>query len=197
MKKFLAILASLVVVNVYGATTVPSGEIVFVTSNGGGSNPVLDVGGLTRVGTGFYGQLYVGLDGNNLQKVGTAIEFNTGGAALGFIAAPTTVAWNTPLGGTTMPVGGQGGVYVLRAWSGVGGSTFETASVTVGAKVGSTSPFAITEFGGVKADLSVSSAFPFANQHGSLILSTVAVPEPTTVALGLFGAAGLLFRRRK
>ena len=197
MKKLLAILASLVVASEQAAT--PTGEIIFVTSNGGASNPVLDVVGTTRVGTGFYGQLYVGLDANNLQKVGSAVQFATGGAALGFLAAsPSTVSWTSPLNSTTLPTADQAGVYVLRAWSGTVGSTFETASATVGAKIGSSTAFGIAQFGGLKADGSGSSSFPFANQHAGFTLSTVAaVPEPATLALGLFGAAGLLFRRRK
>ena len=195
MKKLLTVLATLVVLNTYA---VPRGEIIFVTSNPGSSNFALDVDGTTRLGTGFYGQLYVGVAANDLQKVGSAVQFNTGGAALGFIAAsPSTVFWNTPLNGTTMPVGDQAGFYVLRAWSGSVGSTFESASATVGAKVGSSTAFNVSQFGGITSGEGTSSAFPFANQHGSFQLSTVAVPEPATLALGLFGAAGLLFRRRK
>lgn len=188
-------LAALLVVS---AQATPRGEIIFVTSNAGSSNFALDVDGTTRLGAGFFGQLYVGVDANNLQKVGSAVEFATGGAALGFIAAsPSTVSWNTPLNSTTMPVGDQAGVYVLRAWSGTTGSTFESASVTAGAKTGSSTAFNVSAFGGIRADEGTSSAFPFANQHASFQLSTVAVPEPATLALGIFGAAGLLFRRRK
>lgn len=189
-------IACLAVVN---AHAVPRGEIIFVTSNGGASNFVLDVDGTTKVGTGFFGQLYVGLTSGDLQKVGSAVEFATGGAALGFIAAsPSTVSWNSPLNGSTMPVGDQAGVYVLRAWSGTTGSTFESASTTAGSKVGSSAVVNISQFGGVTTSEGTSSAFPFANQHATFTLSTVAaVPEPATLALGLFGAAGLLFRRRK
>ena len=189
-------IACLAVVNAHAA--VPRGEIIFVTSNQGSSNFILDVDGTTKVGTGFFGQLYVGVNSVNLQKVGSAVEFGTGGAALGFIAAsPSTVSWNTPLNGTTMPVGDGAGVYVLRAWSGAGGSTFESASTTVGAKIGSSTAFNVLQFGGVTANDGTSSAFPFANQHAGFTLSTVAVPEPATLALGLFGAAGLFIRRRK
>ena len=196
MKKLLTVLATLVVLNTYAA--VPRGEIIFVTANGLSSNFALDVDGTTRLGTGFYGQLYVGVAADNLQKVGSAVQFNTGGAALGFIAASdSTVFWNTPLNGTTMPVGDQAGFYALRAWSGSVGSTFESASATLGAKIGSSTATNVSQFGGITSSEGGSSSFPFANAHLSFQLSTVAVPEPATLALGLFGAAGLLFRRRK
>lgn len=196
MKKLIAICALAVASMTLSAAT-PKGEIIFVTSNGGGSNPVFDVGGSTPLGTGFYGQLYIGLDANNLQKVGSAVEFATGGAAAGFIAASATVSWNATESGTTMPVGDQAGVYLFRAWSGTVGSTYETASATVGAKIGSSAATSIAGFGGVNTGGNPSSNFPFANVHSSFTLSTVAVPEPATIALGLFGAAGLLIRRRK
>lgn len=197
MKRILALITVLLCALAADAAT-PKGEIIFVTESGGAANPVFDVNGTTRLGAGFWGQLYVGLDANNLQKVGVATEFNTGGANLGYLVGnPSTVGWNATESGTTMPVGDQAGVYVLRAWSGVSGSTFETASVTVGQKFGSSSPLSVSAFGGVKSNGDPSSSFPFANQHASFTLSTVAVPEPATLALGLFSAAGLLFRRRK
>jgi len=197
MKKLLTVLATLVVLNTYAQLAVPRGEIVFVTPNSASSNFALDVDGTTRLGTGFYGQLYVGVAADNLQKVGSAVQFNTGGAALGFIAASdSTVFWNTPLNGTTMPVGDQAGFYALRAWSGSVGSTFESASATLGAKIGS-STATNAVFGGITSSGGFSSSFPLANAHLSFQLSTVAVPEPATLALGLFGAAGMLFRRRK
>lgn len=197
MKKIASLLILAFMSVALQAALTPRGEIVFVTDDGGSGNPVFDVNGTTRLGSGFYGQLYVGLAANSLQAVGSAIEFGTGGAGLGFLAAPATVFWNSPLNATTMPVGDQAGVYVLRAWSGSAGSTFESASSTVGAKVGSSTVQNVTGFGGVNASGNPSGNFAFANTHASFSLSTVAVPEPTTLALGLFGAAGLLIRRRK
>ena len=192
MKKILLALFAAASVSVQAAS--PVGQIIFVTSNGGASNPVFDVGG-GLAGSSIFGQLYVGLDANNLQKVGSALNFATGGANPGFIAASSTVTWNQTVSTTTMPVGDQAGVYVFRAWSGA--SNFETAATTVGAKIGSSATTSITAFGGVNAGGNPSSNFAFANLHNSFTLSTVAVPEPATIALGLFGAAGLIFRRRK
>lgn len=189
MKKALLLLACVVALSAQSAQT-PAGQIFFVTSNSG-SNPVFDVNGATPLGTGFYGQLYVGLTAGSLQAVGTPLQFSVNSAGAGFIADPSTgVTWAQTLNSTTMPVGGQSGVYVLRAWAGSAGSTFETASIT-----GSSAVTSVTAFGGVDSTGSPVFSFPVANTHASFALS--AVPEPATVALGLFGAAGLLFRRRK
>jgi len=159
---------------------------------------VLDVDGSTRVGSGFWGQLYVGVNSGSLQKVGGPLEFASNSAGLGFIADPGTgVVWAQTVNSTTMPIGGGAGGYVLRAWSGGVGSTFETASVTVGAKVGSSAFTSVPAFGGNDALNTPTSNFPISNTHGGFQLSTVAVPEPATIALGLFGAAGLFIRRRK
>ena len=186
MKKALVLIASLLAFSVQAT---PNGQMFFVTANGGSSNPVFDSDGTTRLGTGFFGQLYVGVDANNLQKVGSALEFSVNNAGLGFIAdSGTGVTWLQTVNSTTMPVGGQPGGYVLRAWQGASGSTFETAL-----KTGSSSFVSIPAFGGNDTGNSPTANFPIANLHSSFAL----VPEPATVALGLFGAAGMLFRRRK
>jgi hypothetical protein len=199
MKTLIASLALVLVVAAQAAA--PNGQIFFVTSNTGnasGSNPVLDVDGTTKLGTGFYGQLYVGLNSGSLQAVGSPLQFSVNSAGLGFIADPSTgVTWLQTVNSTTMPVGGQAGGYVFRAWSGGVGSTFESASATVGAKVGSSAFTSVSAFGGNDTGGSPTSNFPLANTHAGFQLSTVAVPEPATIALGLFGAAGLLIRRRK
>ena len=187
MKNALLLLFCAAAVSVQSAQT-PAGQIFFVTSNAG-SNPVFDVNGTTPLGTGFFGQLYVGSTAGSLQAVGTPLQFSVNNAGAGFIADPSTgVTWAQTLNSTSMPVGGQAGVYVLRAWAGSVGSTFETASVT-----GSSAATSVASFGGVDGTGTPVFNFPIANGHASFAL----VPEPATMALGLFGAAGLLFRRRK
>lgn len=91
---------------------------------------------------------------------------------------------------TSATIGGGGaGFYQMRAW--VGGATFDDAANT---KVGSSAVTALT-FGGTPLPPGGAALAPTdLNLHASF---AVAVPEPATLALGLFGAAGLLFRRRK
>jgi hypothetical protein len=176
----------------------PSGQITFVTDNGSSSNFVLDTDNSTRLtGSGFWGQLYVGLDIASIQAVGVATEFGANGAGAGFLVGnPVGVTWSGTVNSVAMPVGDQSGVYVLRAWAGAVGSTYENAlvrgqsgvvnNVLVGNQV---------TFGGIKPNGDPAGSFAFSNAHGSFALA--AVPEPATIALGIFGAAGLLIRRRK
>ncbi|MGV3772054.1 MAG: PEP-CTERM sorting domain-containing protein [Verrucomicrobiales bacterium] len=69
---------------------------------------------------------------------------------------------------------------VFRAYE---GSSFETASVK-----GETAPFSVILGGGL---------LPAANLDALTGQSLTLVPEPSTIALGVLGAAALLFRRRK
>ena len=92
----------------------------------------------------------------------------------------------SPASGT---IGGGPGFYQMRAWT--GGATFADGANT---KTGSSAVTAVT-FGGTPIGGGTPLGVPDLNLHSSFAITTV--PEPATLALGLFGAAGLLFRRRK
>lgn len=177
----------------YALTAKADYQLNFVTANGGSSNPVFDVDGSTRLNTAFLGQLYAGANSGSLVAIGSAVQFGTVGGtpnagANGFIIGSTVTGTSASL------IGGSAGVYQLRAWT--GGATYEIAAATVGAKIGSSSVQNVT-FGGTPAS-GPAILPPDSSLHASFTLSTVAaVPEPATLALGLFGAAGLIFRRRK
>lgn len=84
---------------------------------------------------------------------------------------------------------GLTGTYQVRAW--VGGSSFNDPSNT---KTGSSTANNPLTFGGTPA------AGPPATPSdltGFSSFAVVSVPEPATIFLGIFGAAGLLVRRRK
>ena len=186
MKK-LSILATLVVA---ALPAFADYQIQFLTYNGGLSNPVFDTDGTTKLQNTFSGQLYTGTSSGSLTAIGTAQTFLTGAGA-GFIEVGTapTITSGTIFGGTA-------GFYQLRVWNTSAGSSFETAAATVGAKIGSSAITAVT-FGGTPNGGGTPVFVPTSSLHASFSLTTVAVPEPATLALGLFGAAGLLFRRRK
>jgi hypothetical protein len=163
-------------------------QVTFVTANDLSLNPVLDVDGTTRLDTTFMGQIYIGANAGSLAAVGSAVQFGTVGgtpltAANGFIFSGAIPVTSSSVSGDTL-------VYQLRAWKGA--ATYEAALVTVGAKVGSSATTSIVVGGPPSL-----AAPPNTSLHGGFTLSTVAVPEPATIALGLFGAAGLLIRRRK
>ncbi|MFA6543411.1 MAG: PEP-CTERM sorting domain-containing protein [Limisphaerales bacterium] len=101
----------------------------------------------------------------------------------GFLNAGTINVTTGSLGG------GSAGFYQVRAWT--GGASFADGANT---KTGSSAVTAIT-FGGTPLGGGTAIAPPDLNLHASFAI--VAVPEPATLALGFFGAAGLFIRRRK
>jgi len=166
--------------------------VTFNTANDQLSNPVFDVDGTTRLGTSFLGQIYAGTSLGSLSAIGSAVQFGTVGGsanagANGFIINNIVTATSAITPGTTV-------VYQLRAWTGA--ATYELASVTGGAKIGVSSPLTGNNIV-VQGSPSLTTP-PNTSLHGSFTLSTVAaIPEPATLALGLFGAAGFFIRRRK
>lgn len=86
-------------------------------------------------------------------------------------------------------IGGGPGFYQMRAWT--GGATFADGANT---KTGSSVVTAVT-FGGTPIGGGTPLSVPDLSLHSAFAITTV--PEPATLALGLFGAAGLIFRRRK
>ena len=159
------------------------------------TNPVFDTDGSTllRGPNGFVGQLYAGTSAGSLAAIGNSAAFLNGttlGTGGGSISGGTATGVDAGITSATS------GFYQLRVWNTANGSTYEAASAVVGAKIGSSTVQSVTLQGyAIGATPPVS--FPTANLHSSFSLTTVAVPEPATLALGLFGAAGMLFRRRK
>ena len=180
----------------YALTASANYEIKFLSGNGTLSNPVFDVGGSALnsasflSGSAFLGQLYVGANAGSLGAIGTAQSFLTGGGA-GFINQSGVLSITDA---TLNP--GSSAVYQLRVWEASKGASHEIASGVIGAKIGSSAVTAIA-LGGFVAGPPPGTILAQANLHSAFGLTTVAVPEPATLALGLFGAAGLLFRRRK
>jgi len=168
-------------------------QLNFVTANSGQSNPVFDVNGTTTLNSTFFGQIYAGANAGSLAAIGTAVQFGTVGGTVN-AAANGFIIGNSVTGTSGSLFGGSAGVYQLRAWTGA--ATYELASTTIGAKIGSSAVQNIT-FGGTPNGGGAPLTPPDVNLHSSFALTTVVVPEPATIALGLFGAAGLLIRRRK
>ena len=190
-------LALVVAVILATASAQAAYQIKFYTlnDNSAPTNPVFDTDGSTKLlgSAGYVGQLYVQVGAGSFTAVGSSVSFLNGGAA-GFItggATPDLLVPDTSVTATTS------GAYQLRVWNTANGSTYETAAATVGAKIGSSSSVSVSLLGYNPATQSAPPGYPTANGFASFSLTSVAVPEPATLALGLFGAAGLLFRRRK
>jgi len=168
-------------------------QLNFVTANGTQNNPVFDVNGTTRLNSTFFGQIYAGANAGSLAAIGAPLQFGVVGGSANALADGFIIG-NAVTGTSASLFGGSAGVYQLRAWTGA--ATYELASTTIGAKIGSSAVQNIT-FGGTPNGGGAPLTPPDVSLHSSFALTTVVVPEPATIALGLFGAAGLLMRLRK
>lgn len=138
---------------------------------------VLSEKGVPLAGTAYWTQAYVKLAADpdsSYAPVGTAVNFRTGNNA-GYIV-PVVV--------TTTAAGGASISVEMRAWEASGGTSYE-AAIASGKLVGKSSP----------VTLSVTVA-PNAPSDMVGLASFSLIPEPSTFALGILGAAALLLRRR-
>lgn len=191
MKKQFITHALLLAVSMLSAISAKAdAQLTFLTAGG---NLVFDVDGTTALDSNFKGQIYAGTSSGSLTAYTPIAQFGFAGGSPnagfnGFIVDGSTI--------NLTGVNPGAGFYQLKAWQSSAGSSFEAASIVAGAKVGSSAITAIT-FGGTPVGGGTGTPGPNTSTFASFSLTTVAVPEPATLALGLFGAAGLLFRRRK
>ena len=181
-------LAAVAVVALMSATAKADYQIIFNTFNNTGSpasstNPVFDFNGTTRltVAAGWQGRLF---DGSTALG-SAAVSFSDAGPGF-VVGGSVTVLDNTITSAATKS-------FQFKVWNSANGGTFDLAQAA-GGKVGSAS-MSLNLAGYANGTLAPTSGIAVANTFSSF--SVAAVPEPATVALGLFGAAGLLFRRRK
>jgi hypothetical protein len=125
-------------------------------------------------GTEFWAQAYVGTDKGSLAPVDVPVNFRTGNF-VGYVSTKTV---------TTTFAGGTAVWVEMRAWEAAGGNSYE-AAVAAGKLFGKSEPVQLT--------VAVAPATP-PDMVG--LKSFALVPEPSTMALGLLGAAALLLRRR-
>jgi hypothetical protein len=125
-------------------------------------------------GANYWAQAYVGTSLDSLAPVGSPVNFRTGAAA-GYISSTIVTVPGKP-GGTTVWV-------EMRAWE-AGVNSYE-AAVAGGKLFGKSDPIQLTlaEAPNTPPDMVGLKSFSL-------------VPEPSTMALGLLGAAALLLRRR-
>lgn len=183
MKKTLLLASCLLA----ACSALAQGTVNFNTSvTGKVDAPITDVNGTTLLpGDGtFLAQLYYGPAGaveSALTPIGAAISFrsNKPGYLTGGTLALTGI---TP---------GAAAVVQVRAWEAAGGSKYEDAAAS-GKKFGKSELLAVAKTGG---DTSGGPPTTPANLVG--LKGFALIPEPSTIALGVLGAAALLIRRRK
>jgi hypothetical protein len=171
MKKLLLV-ASLVVAT---AAALAQGTVNFSTKNADVTALVIDKDGF-KVGTAFKAQLYAGLTADSLAAVGTPVAFKTG-LLLGYVnAGELALPW---AGGTTVFI-------QMRAWN-------DPYTSYEAAKAGP-----LGQYGDSKTPISLKLATPPLETAPNLIglQGFQLIPEPSTIALALLGAAALLLRRR-
>jgi hypothetical protein len=174
MKKLLiALAAALVTVASYG-----QGQVVFGNLGGGINAPVMlgDTG--HGPGPDYTAQLFL-QSGNSFTPLTPPSTFRPAGAGAQAIADRYWVTQTVDVPGIQP---GGNATFVVRAWRTALGS-FDAAV----AESGQSAPITIAVGGGT---------LPPANLTG-LAGFTVAVPEPSVIALGVLGASALFLRRRK
>jgi len=190
MKKLLVTLAAVLV----SVSTFAQGTIQFTTLNSGrGVNaPTYAPGQMASNGAGagtlgtVNAQLFL-VTGSGASATYTpltpATTFNTANpTAARYVLVPTSnVTVDNAAAGSTVNV-------VLRAW--MGGTSYETATQFRGQ---SPAPVAVT-LGGTPPGGAPLQPGALAGLQG---FELSIVPEPSTLAFGLLGAAALLYRRRK
>jgi hypothetical protein len=145
---------------------------------------VFDTDGTTGLaGDVFTAGLYTGAAGaaeGTFALSGATAIFRTGAGAGYFIGGVRTTAFP---GNTAIQA-------QVRAWETSGGASYELASAA-GKKVGKSNilTVTVTEAPNTPPDLVGLQSFSLAGG--------VVIPEPSTIALGVLGAAALLLRRRK
>ena len=190
MKKLLIVLACV------AATVMVSGQgTVDVRSKAGVSPnnvdaPVFDVDGITKLsGAGYLAQVLAGPTAGSLAPIGASYPFRTGSGAGYYDYASTGAQVAIP----TVTPGGTAFVQVV-AWEAAAGS-FATAKASTNFKWGQSG--IITAVTGNPGAAPPTTPPLMVGLTGFSLGMNTAVPEPSTLALGLLGAATLLLRRRK
>ena len=160
-----------------------------------------DVDSVSSSGVPNKGQIFN--VGNATITGNAAIKFEIWGSlnstdTTGFLQASSTFT-GAKLNGSYMFGGGAFSVpgatasatfnYQVRAWDSATGATHATATTR--------GDSGLTAFTVTLSNPGASPQVPAPDASGFTSFAIAAVPEPATITLGLFGAAGLLFRRRK
>jgi hypothetical protein len=179
MKKLLVTLAAVLV----SVSSFAQGSLIFNNRTQSGDAPVTRPDG-TGAGAGITAQLYLVGAGGVLTPLTPTTTFRTTSAAAAFFVTeinPFVIDGILP---------GQPATVRMRAWETSAGS-YE-AAVAASALNGQSNDVLIPQLGGTPAG---GAPIPTPSLNG--LQGFALVPEPSTMALGVLGAAALLFRRRK
>jgi hypothetical protein len=155
-------------------------------------------GVVPTVGTAYFAQLYAaagaGAAVTALQKVGNPVNLR-GGGNIGYVQVSGTTSKGVEVNPVVdVPSTGPGGpsTVQVRAWSS-SVDTYEAAVGKGGLEWGSSAPLSLTATGNPAASPPTTPVDLVGLQGFQL----QTVPEPSTIALGVLGAASLFFARRR
>ena len=179
MRKFKAFISTVVLLSV-SATSSLAQQVNFTTYefNDLSQHVIFQTDGITRaVGPNIVAQIAIGPTGGTLAPVGSPVALQLSQAFFeGFVVGGAVVV-TQPFGSTVD--------YQIKAWDITTGDTYDQATLR-----------GISEVAMVTLATGVSDQnIPDLNTFASFNLE--AVPEPSTVALGVIGGLALLMRRRK
>jgi hypothetical protein len=184
MKKLLIALAAVMIT----AASYGQGQVVFANKVGTALDaPVTVLGSspLRGPGPGYTAQLHVqAAGGGALTPLTPTTTFRAAGTGA---AAVADRYWINQDVVTTGIAPGAEGTLVVLAWETAAG-TYDAAKNSTTWGWGASEPFKVTVGGGT---------LPPANLSTLQAFSVQVVPEPSVIALGILGAAALMFRRRK
>lgn len=166
------------------ASAFAQGQLNFANFGSGANAPVYDTDGTTKLaGSAFTASLWWG--------PGTVTDSST----LTLLASTAFASSGFFLGGSQTINGQAGGAAVtlqVRVWDTASGSSWASASVLPGARVGESSLFSLTLTSPPTTPSSLTGMTSF---HLSVVPPTT--PEPSTLALAGVGLAGMLMLRRR
>lgn len=182
MKKVLSVLAALAIVggSCFGASTAGIKLNNYDSNNGNGS-PIFYLTSGTLAGAGCFVQVLGGKDAASLAPV------TVGGVSVFELSSDGS--YDAGIGIVPGVDPGATASFQVLAWKGSAAGGFAGAAESVKSAV-------FTQATGTIADPPAAPQPATFNFPAGLVIAPV-VPEPTTLALGLIGAAGLLFFRRK
>jgi len=181
MKKLLVTLAAVLV---SAATAFAQGSVTFNNRTTAGDAPIFTSDGVTGAGSlaGIVAELdlQTGTGATaTFTPIGTTTFRGTSGALAKFITGVDMTIPNIPAGSPA--------TFVVRAYTG--------ASYSAATARGQSNPVLVSGLGGTPPG--GGAPIPTPDLSGLQGFNVVPVPEPSTIALGVFGAAALLLRRRK
>jgi len=169
------------------------GTIDVTISPSGVNAPVFDFGG-AKLDSTFLAQFYFSSSANGpfTAVADNPVPFRSGAGA-GYWNAVGSVSGDSSRTLTGIAAGSAAFVEV-KAWNLSAGATYDIANKVGGAHTGVSQVVSIPATGGAGSPPGLPAALTGLQ---SFTLSVVPVPEPSTLALGLVGAAALFLRRRK